>query len=208
MVFQDREEAGKKLGKELVARDLEADIVLAIPRGGLPLGREVADALDTELDVIVASKIGSPGNPELAIGAAASDGSYWLNEELIDRMGVDQEFIDEAIEKEAENAREKLEFMRGEEELPEMGGKQVVVVDDGVATGSTAIACLRHIRDAGAEKVVLAVPVGPRDTRERLADEADEIVVLETPKAFGAVGRHYRDFEQVTDEAAREYLET
>lgn len=208
MVFQDRREAGKKLGKELVARDLEADIVLAIPRGGLPLGREVADALDTELDVIVASKIGSPGNPELAIGAAASDGSYWLNEELIDRMGVDQEFIDEGIETEAENAREKLEFMRGEEELPELEGRKAVLVDDGIATGSTAIACLRQIRDAGAEKVVLAVPVGPRDTRERLADEADEIVVLETPKAFGAVGRHYRDFEQVTDEAAREYLET
>ncbi len=207
MRVRDRTDAGEKLGEELVSLGIEADIVLAIPRGGLPLGREVADALDAELDVIVASKIGAPGNPELAIGAAASDGSYWLNEEMIARLDVDQRFIDEGIEREAENAREKLEFMRGQEELPELEGKRVVVVDDGVATGSTAIACLRQVKNAGAGKVVLAVPVGPRGTEEKLGGEADEIIVLETPRSFGAVGAFYEDFEQVTDEEARRYLE-
>jgi len=207
MVFRDRGEAGEKLAEELDSRGIEADLVLAIPRGGLPLGRRVSEALDADLDVAVASKIGAPGNPELGIGAAASDGSYWLNDEIIDRLGVEKGYIEENIEKEAENAREKLEFMRGEEELPEIEGRKVVVVDDGIATGSTAMASLRQLENLDAEEVVFAVPVGPRDAYGKLKDEADEVVILETPEIFGAVGSHYRNFRQVTDEEARSYLD-
>lgn len=206
MRFKDREDAGDKLAEELKSRGIEADLVLAIPRGGLPLGRKVADALDADLDVVVASKIGAPGNPELAIGAVTSDGSYWLNQDLIDRMDVREEFIESGIDVESENARQKLEYIRGEDRLPEVKGKKIVVVDDGIATGSTAIACLRQLKNEGAGRIVLAVPVGPADIPGRLEYEADEIVMVAAPSSFNAVGAHYKDFQQVTDEEARSYL--
>lgn len=205
-MFQDREDAGEALAEELKQRGVESDLVLAIPRGGLPLGRKVADALEVPLDVVVARKIGAPGNPELAIGAVASNGSHWLNKDMIERHGIDDKFVEEGIEEEAENARQKLEFMRDESEEPEIEGKKVVVVDDGIATGATIIACLRQLRDLGAEEVTVAVPVGPKDIKQKLRDEADEIIVLETPSFFGSVGSHYRDFGQVTDSEAREYM--
>lgn len=206
MTFKDREEAGKRLGEELQSGNMRPDLVLPIPRGGLPVGRKVADFLNAELDVVVASKIGAPGNPELGIGAVASDGSYWLNQDMIESHEIPEEFVEESIEREASNASEKLEFMRGEEELPEIRGRKTVVVDDGIATGGTAIACLRQLRKGGAEEVILAVPVGPQDAEEKLKDEAGEIVILETPEVFGSVGSHYRNFKQVTDEEAKAYL--
>lgn len=207
MTFKNREEAGEKLAEELERREIKADIVLAIPRGGLPLGKKVADKLNAKLDVIVASKIGSPNNPELGIGAVASDGSYWLNEELIESIGIDKEYIEKEVEREAENAREKLIFMRGKEKMPDLKDKKVIVVDDGVATGSTAIACLREISNSEIEKLTLAVPVGPPDTVEKLKKEVDELVILETPTSFGSVGSFYRDFQQVTDKEAKSYLD-
>lgn len=206
MIFDDRDDAGEKLGKELRNKDVEADLVLAIPRGGLPVGRKVADALDTELDVVVASKIGAPENPELGIGAAASDGSYWINEQMTENLGVNKEFVEEGIERETEKAREKLAFMRGKKELPKLEDKNVLIVDDGIATGGTVIACLRQVKNTGAERIILAVPVAPQDIPEKLKEEADEIVILETPTFFRAVGSHYKDFRQVTDEEARDYL--
>lgn len=206
-MFENREQAGEKLAEELQNRGIRADLVLAIPRGGLPLGRKVADVLDTELDVVVAQKIGAPDNPELAIGAVASDGSYWLNEDMIQRSGIQDEFVEQGIEKEKQNAREKLEFMREEAGMPEIKGKDVIVVDDGVATGATAIACLRQLRNSGVEKVILAVPVGPEDTEEKFSDEADKVILLENPSFFGSVGSHYKNFGQVSDEEARKYLD-
>ena len=205
--FADRREAGERLAEALAGREIAADVVLAIPRGGLPLGRAVADALDAPLDVVVASKIGAPGNPELAIGAAASDGSVWLDEETVANLGVDDEYIDRERKREAENAREKAERYRDGGELPDLAGKRVVVVDDGVATGATAKAALRLVRDAGAARVVLAVPVGPPETVDELRAEADEVVCVATPSPFGAVGRFYRQFDQVTDEEAMAYLD-
>jgi putative phosphoribosyl transferase len=204
-MFKDRKEAGEKLGEELRSRGIEADLVLAIPRGGLPLGRKVADILDAELDVIVASKIGAPGNPELALGAVASDGSTFLNDDMIERLGVSQGYLDRQIEEEAENAGQKLEFMREEE--PEFEDKKIVVVDDGIATGATAKACLRQLKNLGAEKIIFAAPVGPEGIEEELKKEADEVVILETPPSFGSVGLYYENFDQVTDEEAKAYLE-
>lgn len=206
MVFKNREDAGRQLAEHLEQRDLDIDLVLAIPRGGLPVGRQVADHLKVPLDVVVASKIGAPGNPELAIGAAASDGSYWLDEELIGRLEADREYVEQERKKESENARQKLEFMRGTGGLPDVQGKTVAVVDDGIATGSTARACTRQLEDAGAEKVILAVPVGPAKAATELEKEVDEVVIMDTPHHFGAVGAFYQNFEQVTDEEAREYL--
>ncbi len=207
MFFKNREEAGEKLGETLKKRQIKADIVLAIPRGGLPLGKKVADKLNTNLDVVVVSKIGAPNNPELGIGAVASDGSYWLNEELIESIDIEKNYIEKEIEKEAENAREKLIFMRGKEEMPNLKDKRVVLVDDGIATGATAIACIRQVKNSGAKKIILAVPVGPSDAAEKLEDEVDELLILETPIPFGSVGSFYQDFEQVTNEEAKSYLD-
>jgi len=206
--FTDRTEAGTQLGEALRERELDVDIVLAIPRGGLPLGRAVADVLDVPLDVVVASKIGAPGNPELAIGAVASDGSVWRNEEAFHGTGADEEYFEREREREAENARKKSDRYRGEEAEPDLTGKTVAVVDDGVATGSTVRACLQMLRNSDAARIVLAVPVGPPDTVHELQALADEVVCLETPSSFTGVGQFYERFDQVSDEEAMAYLES
>lgn len=207
MTYEDRHDAGRQLAEALVDRGVGADIVLAIPRGGLPLGREVSDALDCPLDIVVARKIGAPHNPELAIGAVGSDGSVWLNDDLIDRIGVDEDYLDRKREKEASNATAKADRYRGEGPRPDLAGKDVIIVDDGVATGATMTACVRLARDAGAERIVVAVPVGPPDSIRELESVADIVVSLQTPSHFGAVGQFYRRFGQVSDEEAMAYLD-
>ncbi|MFP8953045.1 phosphoribosyltransferase [Natrialbaceae archaeon A-arb3/5] len=206
-MFDDRTDAGDRLAAELDRRGIEADVVLGIPRGALPVARPVADALGADLDVVVARKMGAPNNPELALGAVASDGSVWRNEALIDRLGVSETYVDDIRTEEAENARTKADRYRETDGLPDLDDKRVVVVDDGVATGATATACLRQVRDAGAERVVLAIPVGSPDSVERLEREADDVIALRTPQNFRAVGQFYREFGQVTDEEAIEYLD-
>ena len=206
-MFEDRTDAGQQLADLLVDSDVTADVVLAIPRGGLPVGRAVADALDAPLDIVAARKIGAPGNPELAIGAVAADGTVWLNDEYVESFGVDEAYLDGAIDRERAAAREKVDRYRGDRDPPPLAGATVVVVDDGVATGATTMACLRQIRNAGAARIVLAVPVGPPDTIERLHAEADEVICVETPPYFGAVGQFSESFAQVSDEEAMTDLE-
>ncbi|MFB6073695.1 MAG: phosphoribosyltransferase [Haloarculaceae archaeon] len=205
-MFTDRTDAGERLAAALADAGVAADLVLAIPRGGLPVGRAVADRLGAPLSVVVASKMGAPSNPELAVGAVAEDGTAWLNEGLIAELGVPDEYVERTREAEAAVAREKAERYRGGPP-PEMADKRVVVVDDGVATGATMRACLARVRAADPARLVVAVPVGPADTAAELADLADEVVFVETPVAFRAVGAYYRDFGQVSDEAAMAYLE-
>lgn len=206
-MFANRSDAGDRLAAELEDRGVGADVVLGIPRGALPVARPVANALEADLGVVVARKLGAPSNPELAIGAVASDGSVWLNDDLVDRLGVSESYLEDLREREAENARQKANRYRGGKSLPALDGKRVVVVDDGVATGATAIACLRQVREAGAAAVVLAVPVGAPDTVAALESEADEVIALVAPGNFRAVGQFYRDFGQVTDEEAIGYLQ-
>lgn len=204
--FADREDAGSRLAAALRERDVRADVVLAIPRGGLPLGRAVADALDAPLDVVVASKIGAPDNPEFAIGAVGSDGTTWLDEDTIRRIGVDDAYVEREREHEARAAREKTRQYRREERAPDLAGEAVALVDDGAATGSTAIAAARLARVRGAERVVVALPVAPPGTVRDLEGEADAVVCLSTPGSFRAVGQFYDRFGQVPDEEAIEYL--
>lgn len=206
--FTDRTDAGRRLAAVLDDRGIAADVVLAIPRGGLPVGRAVADALGAPLDVVSARKLGAPGNPELAIGAVASDGTVWLNDPLIRELGIDDEYVDDRIDRERAAALEKVERYRGSRPALDLRGRTVLVVDDGVATGATTIACLRLVRAAGADRVVLAVPVAPPEAVDRLRGEADDVICVETPSRFGAVGRFYESFEQVSDERARAYLDT
>lgn len=204
--FANRIRAGEQLAEELSEREIDVDVVLAIPRGGLPLGRAVADELDAPLDIVVAKKVGAPGNPEYAIGAVAPDGSAWRNLEAFRARGIDEEYFERKSEEKAAEAREKAERYRKGREEPDVVGKTVVVVDDGVATGSTARACLESLHKADAGRIVLAVPVGPPETIDELESIADEVVCLLTPDLFRGVGQFYDDFSQVSDEEAMTYL--
>ena len=206
-MFADRTDAGEQLADRLEQRGVETDVVLAVPRGGLPLGRVVADRLDAPLDVVVAKKMGAPHNPELAIGAVGADGSAWVNDAIVARVGADDDYVETERERKAEEAREKADLYREGKPVPELAGQRVLVVDDGVATGATTIACLRQVENAGAAHVALAVPVGSPDSIERLRDEADEVICVDTPPGFGAVGQFYRRFDQVSDDEARSYLD-
>lgn len=205
-MFPDRTAAGERLAEELVERGVEADVVLAVPRGGLPLGRAVADRLAVPLDIVAAKKLGAPGNPELAIGAAASDGTLHRNDDLIARLDLTDDYVGAERREAAATAREKEATYRSGDAV-DLAGTRVVIVDDGLATGATAMACIGKVREDGASRVVLAVPVGARDSVAAARSAADEVVVLETPANFGAVGRHYEDFSQVTDEEAMAYLD-
>ncbi|MFC7138215.1 phosphoribosyltransferase [Halobaculum litoreum] len=204
--FADRTEAGERLADLLEERGVTADLVVGVPRGGLPVAAVVAERLGVPLDIVSARKIGAPWNEELAIGAVASDGSTWLNEELIRSAGVDETYIERARRRERAAARDRVRRYRDDAQAVDLAGKQVVLVDDGVATGATTLACLAALEAAGAARVTLAVPVAPADTVETLTAAADEVVCVETPVQFGSVGRFYRTFGQVTDEEARGYL--
>jgi predicted phosphoribosyltransferase len=206
-MFADRTDAGERLADRLVSEGVEADVVLAIPRGGLPVGRAVADRLGAPLDVVVAVKVGAPGNPELAVGAVAGDGSVWTNDDLVARLGVDDEYLKNEQANRQAAASQKVRQYRGGDPLPPLAGKRVVVVDDGLATGATALACVRQVQAAGAESVVLAVPVASPDSAARVRDEGATVVAVDTPELFGAVGQYYRDFRQVRDAEALSYLD-
>lgn len=199
MIFADRVEAGERLAVAL-ARYKGADaVVLAIPRGGVIVGEAVARALGLPLDVVVPRKIGAPGNPELGLGAIAP-GVRVLDEWLIERLGVTEEYLEREIEAEEREIERRERVYRAGRPPVDVAGKVAIVVDDGVATGGTAIAALRWARAQGAARVVLAVPVAPPGSVAKLAREADEVVVLETPEPFFAVGEWYRRFDQTTDE--------
>ncbi|MEF8792473.1 phosphoribosyltransferase [Thiohalorhabdus sp.] len=205
-MFRDRWEAGERLASALKEQAVTADIVLAVPRGGLPAGRAVADALGIPLDIVVARKMGAPGNPELAIGAVASDGSAWHNEALIKQLGVDEDYLEQVRRQEAAKARDKFDRYRGDRPDPDLTGKRVLIVDDGLATGATTVACIRQAFSAGTAEVILAVPVAPPDSVRRLQEEADRVIAVSTPESFMAVGQFYETFGQVSDEEAMGYL--
>lgn len=204
-MFRDRTDAGERLGERLREAGVAADLVVGIPRGALPVARPVADALDAPLDIAVAKKMGAPDNPEYAIGAAASDGSVYRNEDAIERLGVAESYVEAERERAAETAREKEATYRTGEP-PAIEGERVVVVDDGVATGATMMACVRMLRAKGAARVVVAVPVGAPSSLDELSEGADEVFALREPASFQAVGQFYETFGQVSDEAAIEYL--
>jgi putative phosphoribosyl transferase len=199
VIFADRVEAGRALGQALRERVSGRCVVLAIARGGVIVGEGVATALGAPLDVIVPRKIGAPGNPELGIGAIAP-GVRVLDRSAIERLHVDDAYIErEVAAQEREIARREAAYRAGRP--PEsLAGSTAVVVDDGIATGGTAAAALRWARRANADRVVLAVPVAPRQTLDALRAEADDVVVLATPEPFLAVGEWYVSFDQTTDD--------
>jgi predicted phosphoribosyltransferase len=208
VTFRDRREAGKALAKELAFLKGQKDvIVLAIPRGGVVVGYQVAEDLGVPLDIYITRKIGAPYNPELALGAVASDGSVILDEGLLQRLGVSSDFVEgEKKRQQAEIAR-RLDKYRGNRPAPDLAGKTVILVDDGVATGATTLATLRALKKQPIAKLILAIPVGPPDVIETLSKEADQIVCLSTPEPFWAVGSFYLVFDQTSDEEVLKLLQ-
>jgi putative phosphoribosyl transferase len=197
--FSDRRVAGERLAEAL--RDLagERPVVLGIPRGGVVVAAEVADRSGAPLDVVIPRKLGAPGNPELGLGAVA-EGVQVLDDRLIRVLGVDEAYLKEEIAAQQEEIRRRGQAYRGGRPEADLAGATAIVVDDGVATGGTAVAALRWARQRGARKVVLAVPVAPAEAVAMLQREADEVRVLLTPEPFYAVGQWYDSFPQVSDE--------
>jgi predicted phosphoribosyltransferase len=199
--FRDRTEAGRMLGDVLLGamREGERVVVLGIPRGGVVVAAEAARALGADLDVVIPRKVGAPGNPELGLGAVAP-GVRVLDERALRILGVSDDYLEREIAaQEAEIAR-RSEAYRGGRPPVDLAERTAVVVDDGVATGGTAIAALRWAKAAGASRVILAVPVAPTESLRLLQAEADDLVVLATPEPFFAVGQWYDRFDQVPDE--------
>jgi predicted phosphoribosyltransferase len=199
-VFRDREEAGRALAAALHGRvDRGHALVLAIPRGGVIVAAPVARALDAPLDVVIPHKLGAPNNPELAIGAVAP-GVRVLDDGLTRALNVPDGYIEDEVAAQEAEIERRTTLYRDERPPPVFAGVTAVVVDDGVATGATSKAALRWARAQGSARVVFAAPVGPVAALRLLADECDDVVILETPRSFRAVGEWYDRFDQVTDE--------
>jgi putative phosphoribosyl transferase len=198
MIFADRRDAGHRLAAALVHLRDQHPFVLAVPRGGVVVAREVADALHAPIDVIVPRKLRAPFNPELAIGAVAEGGAVYVEEEIA--YGASQSYLDAEVAAQRQEIARRVEAYRGGRPLPRLDGRTAVVVDDGIATGATLVAALRAARGLGPARLVAAVPVAPPEAVARLAREADEVVCLAAPEAFHAVGQFYDDFRQVEDE--------
>lgn len=208
MIFKDRTQAAEMLGKKLQRFKEKwgnSLIVLAIPRGGVVTGQVIADALDVSLDLVVAKKLGDPLNPEFAIGAVLHDGSFVPNEDVIGSLDIPKPYIDENVSRLKNEIDRRLLKFRGNNRY-DLSGKVAIIVDDGVATGTTMFAAIKWLKTQGLRKLIVAIPVGPRDTIDKLRNIVDEVVVLHSPSVFGAVGAFYEDFSQVTDDEVVEIM--
>jgi predicted phosphoribosyltransferase len=206
-VFEDRVDAGRVLAKSLEAyRGARDAIVLALPRGGVPVGYEIAAALGLPLDVLVVRKLGLPWQPELAMGAIASGGAIVLNEEVLGFARGSREALDGVRRTEQQELERRERAYRGAKPPLDLAGRIGILVDDGLATGATMEAAVRAVRSLGARRVVVAVPVASPEARDRIAAVADEVVCLEAPALFSAVGQWYRNFGQTSDSEVGELL--
>ncbi len=206
--FRDRIEAGHQLARRLSKYADRSDVVvLALPRGGVPVGYEVAQALNAPLDVFVVRKLGVPGQEELAMGAIASGGVRVLNESVLSQLHIPEEAVDDVAARELlEMERREIAYREGRP-APEVRGGVVILVDDGIATGSTMKAAIKALRQLGAGRIVVAVPTAALSTVREMRREVDEVVAVMTPSDFRGVGQWYEDFSQTTDDEVRELLE-
>ena len=206
-VFEDRRAAGRALVPELRRCDLDNPIILGLPRGGVPLAYEIAVALRAPLDTIVVRKLGVPSQPELAFGAIASGGVRVINSDVVETVfGLDDETIEQIAGREMQELRRREQAYRLQRPYPELAGKDVVLVDDGLATGATMRAAAEAVKTKSPSSVIVAVPVGSASAVAKVAAVVDRVVCLETPASFYAVGQFYADFRQTSDEEVRQLL--
>jgi len=207
MLFRDRTEAGRRLAAKLTAYANCPDVlVLALPRGGAPVAYEVAQALHAPLDVFLVRKLGLPGHEELAMGAIASGGTRVLNEEVVSQLNIYEEVIEAVAAEEQQELTRRERAYRGERPAPNVHDRTVILVDDGLATGSTMRAAVAALRRQNPARIIVAVPVGSPETCAELEREADEVVCARMPEPFYAVGLWYDDFTQTTDEEVHDLL--
>jgi predicted phosphoribosyltransferase len=208
VIFRDRADAGRVLARELRQYAGRADVlVLALPRGGVPVAFEVARELGAPLDVFVVRKLGAPGQEELAMGAIASGGVRVLNSEVVHLLGISANEIESITRREEQELERRERLYRGERPPIDPRGRIVILIDDGLATGSTMRAAAKALRRLGPEKIVVAVPVASPSICDELAAEVDQVVCAATPEPFYAVGQWYASFTQTTDEEVRDLLE-
>ncbi len=201
MLFKNRQEAGSQLAARLQAyKELGDVLVLGLARGGVVTACEVAKALHLPLNVVVVRKVGAPYNEELALGAVTASGEGIFNDHLIAVLGVSPEYLKREVEKQKKLAQQRLDFYRGSLPAPDLEGKSVILVDDGIATGASMRVAIRSVRGEKAKKIILAVPVASPDSLRQIEKEVDEVVCLSCPSFFEAVGSFYRDFGQTSDE--------
>jgi predicted phosphoribosyltransferase len=199
-LFTDRREAGVKLAERLMEYKDRSVVVLAIPRGGVVVAFEVSRRLGVPLDLIIPRKLGAPFNPELAIGAVTQDGTIVLNENIVEELQVPKNFIEFQAKEQIREIDRRMKSYRGDRAFPDLRGKTVILIDDGIATGATVRAAVQSIRKSEPGCVVIAVPVAPPQTVKSLAGEADMVIALETPAWFAAIGQFYENFNQTSDE--------
>jgi len=205
--FRNRIDAGRQLAEKLAAyANRPGVLVLALPRGGVPVGFEVARELGAPLDAFLVRKLGVPGYEELAMGAVATGGVRVLNDEIVRGLGISEHEIDAAAARELQELARRERLYRGDRPLPDIAGRTVILVDDGLATGATMRAAIAAVRQQQPARIVVAVPTASPDTCEALKAEADDVVCAMTPEPFLAVGHWYEDFTQTTDDEVRELL--
>ncbi|MCD6483264.1 MAG: phosphoribosyltransferase [Candidatus Aenigmarchaeota archaeon] len=211
MIFSNRKEAAKELSKVLseLIEDNENTIVIGIPRGGVILSYEIAKELGIKFSIVVVKKIPSPHDPELGIGAIAQDGTIVINDDLVLELGVGKLYIDEVVKRLKKEINKRLEFYGIEKSnLKKMKGKNVIIVDDGIATGATMEAAIRAIKKNKPRKIIVATPVAQKDVLEKLSKLVDKIVCINEVEMLGAVGMFYIDFAQVDDEEVKKLIES
>jgi putative phosphoribosyl transferase len=204
MLFADRDEAGRELAEEIArlvppGSTEQPPLVLALPRGGVPVAAHVAERLRGDLDVVVARKIAAPGRSEYGIGALAEDGEAVFDIDALDALGLTETDLTDAVARERTELARRIRQYRGDRPLPPMTGRTVVVVDDGLATGVTAVATLRYLRRRAPARLILGLPICAPQARDQLDTEADQVICLHMPPLFRAVGQWYDDFHQLTD---------
>ena len=203
--FRDRDDAARQLISALANYRGSKPVILAIPRGGVPMGRIVADALGGELDVVLVRKLGAPGHPEFAIGAVDEQGAVMLGEYAA-QSGADPAYVQREVKRQLALIRERRASYRPDQPSLALAGRTVIVLDDGLATGSTMIAALKAVRAQRPERLICAVPVAAQDSLAQVAQFADDVVCLVTPRPFHAVGDYYLDFDSVTDAQVKDLL--
>ena len=206
-LYKNRREAGRKLAGALAEYASQDDvIILALPRGGVPVAYEIAGILNAPLDVLLVRKLGVPGHEEFAMGAIAWGKVQIINQDTVQRLGISQEAIQQVIDKEDQELHRRNQLYRNDQPLPQIKGNRVVVVDDGLATGATMKAAVSALRQMGANGIIVAVPVASSDSCRELEEIADKVICLHTPEPFYGVGQWYRDFSQTTDQEVENLL--